>query len=55
MMARNGDTENGRKKVQFALYCNIASIIGAVVGYITLVVVIPIIAVIVPTIIRVST
>ena len=40
MMARNGDVEGGKKKAQHALYCNIASIVCAVIGYIALFVVV---------------
>ena len=52
MMARNGDVEGGKQKAQHALYCNIASIVGAVFGYITLVVVVPILGTIIPVIVR---
>ena len=54
MMARNGDVEGGKQKAQHALYCNIASIVGAVFGYITLVVVVPILGTIIPVIISVT-
>ena len=54
MMARNGDIEGGKQKAQHALYCNIASIVCAVFGYITLVVVVPILASVIPVIIAVA-
>lgn len=35
-MARNGDIEDGRRRIKCALYCNIASIVGAVFGFLAL-------------------
>ena len=48
MMARNGDVEGGKKIAQHALYCNIASIICAVIGYITLFVVLILLGTLIP-------
>ena len=40
--ARDGDIVSARKSAQNALYCNIASIVCAVIAYISLVVIIPV-------------
>ena len=40
--ARDGDIASARKSAQNALYCNIASIVCAVIAYISLVVFIPV-------------
>ena len=43
---RGGDIVSARKSAQNALYCNIASIVGAVIAYVSLVVVVPVVVII---------
>ena len=51
---RQGDVSKAKELTQYLLYCNIASIVGAFIGYIGFVVVLPmvIVAVVVPISLR---
>ena len=52
--SKEGDMTAARKNAQNALYCNIASIVCAVVAYISLIVVVPVFSFVVAAIVAAS-